>query len=970
MSIFSTSTTAQLSSYSEREENPGSESWTAKHAADDSAFAAVCGPLPWLAKLLALVIFAVLAGTGPSSHAQEATIEGAVTDEGTGEALVGANLLIRETGAGTTTNLEGAYSLTVKPGRVSVRASYTGFESARQTVEIEAGETITVDFALKSELVSVDEVVVVGSRSSQRTALESPTAKDVVDGAALQSAGTGRTGEMLQKAIPSIDLPRDAMGDGTQTVRPIRMRGLGADQVLTLLNGKRRHKSAIEDGGHSAGVDMSAIPSSAIKRVEVLRDGASAQYGSDAMAGVINVILDDEPGLSVSSEAGVYSEGDGETVQLDAKYGFTIGDEGFFNLTGNFRSNELVNRTGPDNRQQYWGTVVEEGDTLFHSPEQDRLNEVWKENPERTFKMGEPERKEGGVFFNSEVPIESTGATAYSFGGVSRRNARSGCFPRLPIQSERYNVQFPDGFLPIYDDLSTDASVAAGVRGETGGWTYDVSSSYGGNFFDRRMDDTHNATYQEYSSTFFDIGTKTTQEVTSNVNATRTVETDAVSTLNISIGGEARFENYQIGAGEPQSYLDGGQKIPTGPDKGEQPAVGSQCFPGFQPSDEVDVWRQNVGGYVDVSVDITEDLLLNSAVRFENYSDFGSTFTYKVSTRYEFLDGYAIRGSFNTGFKAPSLLQSNFSSTQTGFQDIDDDGFQEGIDIRTFPLDSRAADALGLPSLDPETSVNFSGGITAEPIENMAVTIDGYHIEVKDRITSSSTFIRQSGNPIDELFSDFPELNALNAGSFLTNAFDTRAYGIDVVARYGFTLGQYGQVRLSSSFNWREREVVEGSVNELPAALEAQDVGLCGINCRMQFEEGLPQSGLSTTLNYSLGGFSVMLRGWRPGEQVGALTSDLNGDGEQQRVVLDNVNRVPPTLLIDAEVGYDFESGLSLAIGGDNIFDARPPETQQVEHKGTTFDNSYFGNWPNVNQFSNAFGVAGGFYYARIGYSF
>jgi iron complex outermembrane receptor protein len=937
----------------------------------------------------------VLLGGAQSARAQEATIKGTVTDVKKEAPLVGVNVRVVGTTTGTATGPDGTYSFSVEPGEMTLRASYTGYETLKRTITVEAGQTKTVDFTLQSSMVNVNEVVVVGSRSTQRTALESPTAKDVVSGEDLESAGTSRTGEMLQKAIPSIDMPREAMGDGTQTVRPIRMRGLGSDQVLTLINGKRRHKSAIQSGGHSAGVDMSAIPASAIGKVEVLRDGASAQYGSDAIAGVINIQLAEETGFNLSAKSGVYSEGDGETVQLDASYGVSVADEGFFHIAGNFRHNKLVNRTGPDNRQQYWGTTVEETDpsssdktgeqagdfyqdlapgdgmdTTYYAPDEDRLNQLWEENPERTFRMGEPKRTEGGVFFNSEVPIESIGAEAYSFGGVSRRNARSGCFPRLPIQSDRFNVQFPNGFLPIYDDISTDASVAGGVKGETDKWTWDVSSQYGGNFFDRRMDDTHNATYQEFSPTFFDIGTKTTQQVVNNVDITRTVETDALNTLNVSAGGEVRLENYQIGAGEPRSYTDGGQSIPAGPDRGGQPAVGSQCFPGFTPADEVDTWRQNVGGYVDVSTDITENLLFNAAMRFENNSQYGSVFTYKVAGRYEFLDGYAIRGSFNTGFKAPSLLQSNFSSTQTGFEDVDGDGFQEGIDIRTFPLDSRAAQALDLPSLEPETSINFSGGITAEPIDNMSITVDGYDIRVEDRISSSSTFFREDGGPIDQVFDQDPALSALNAGSFLTNAYDTHVYGVDAVIRYGFSLGDYGQMRLSTSYNWREREVVEGSVNELPGPLEEKGVALCDLDCRMSYEEALPQSSLNATVNYSYGGLDVMVRGWRVGEQINAQTNDLDGDGSQERVVLDNVNRVPPTLLIDAEVSYEFTSGVTLGVGADNLFDTRPPRTKQVQAGGTTFDNSYSGNWPYVNIFDNAYGVAGGFYYATVEYSF
>jgi len=638
-------------------------------------------------------------------------VEGTVTDATAGGPLVGVNVRIAGTTEGTATGDDGTYRLSVDPGEVMLRASYTGFQAATQTVEVEAGETATLDFALQTTMVNMNDVVVVGSRGVQRTALESPTPKDVVSSEELEAAGTVETAQMLQKMVPSVDFPREAMGDGTETVRPIRFRGLGPDQVLVLVNGKRRHKAAIETGGHSAGVDLNAIPANAIKRIEVLRDGASAQYGSDAVAGVINVILKDEVGTEISAKSGIYGEGDGETFNLSLDHGVRIDDQGFFRLSGQARYRGFVNRAGPDQRQQYWGTTVNTDapsvsndktgedaddffedvvpndgvDTTFYAPEQDRLNALWEENPEKTFNMGKPEKVDGGVFFNGEVPFEAANATAYTFGGATRKHSRSGCFPRLPKSSARYNVQFPNGFTPQYVNNSTDASAAVGVRGSDGNWSWDVSSKYGGNFFDRNMDETHNATYQQFSPTSFNVGTKTSQQVVNNVDVTRTIETDALNTLNVSVGGEVRLQNYQIGAGEPKSYLDGGMDIPAGPDEGGQPSVGSQCFPGFTPSDEVDTWRQNVGGYVDVTSDLTEDLLLSTVLRFENYSDFGSTLTYKVAGRWEFADGFAIRGSANTGFKAPALLQSNFSSTQTGFEDVDGDGLQEGIEIRTFP---------------------------------------------------------------------------------------------------------------------------------------------------------------------------------------------------------------------------------------------------------------------------------------------
>ena len=922
-----------------------------------------------------------------AAQAQEATVRGTVTDASAGGPLVGVNIQVAETTIGTATNADGTYRLTFEPGTVVLRISYTGFEPMTRTLELEANETRTVDFALEPALINIDEVVVVGSRSGNRTVLGSPTAVDVISGEQLESAGTIETAQMLQKMIPGIDFPREAMGDGTETMRPVRFRGLGSDQVLVLINGKRRHTSAIETGGHSAGVDLNAIPADAIERVEVLRDGASAQYGSDAVAGVINIVLKDDTGTSFSVKSGLYGEGDGETIGLDFSHGIQIGDRGFLRLSGNAEYNALVNRAGKDQRQPWWGTTVNEDaskgvdegpyqdvnvndgiDTTFFSPEQDRLNAQWAENPERTFKMGEPEKVEGGVFFNGEIPIESTGATAYTFGGATRRHAESGCFPRLPSSSKRFNVQFPNGTTPMYVNNTTDASAAVGLRGSGSAWTWDVTSQYGGNFFDRNMDDTHNATYQEFSPTFFHVGSKTSQQITNNADVTRTIETGLLNSLNVSAGAEARFQNYRIGAGEPKSYLDGGQDIPTGPDQGGQPSVGSQCFPGFTPENEVNTWRENAGAYIDVSTDVTEDLLLTAALRFESYSDFGSTLTYKLAGRYEFLDGYALRGSFNTGFRAPALLQSNFSSTQTGFQDLDDDGLQEGFEIRTFPLDSKAAKALGAPQLDPETSVNVSGGITAEPIQNLSLTFDAYNIRVEDRISTTSTFFRSQNPKIDQLFDQFPELDDLNAGTFFANAFDTRAYGIDVVAQYGFTLGSYGRARLSSSFNWRQREIVE--VNETPGELSRRDAELCDRLCRLSYEKDLPQSTLTTTLNYRYKGLNVTLRGWRPGEQINPMTNDFDGDGTRDEVVLDYVNRVPPTLLVDAEVSYSFRQGLTLGVGGNNLFDTRPPETRRVTHRGVTFDSSFAGNWPYVNIFDNAFGTAGGFYYARLKYEF
>lgn len=939
-----------------------------------------------VASVLGVLLAALALCTGAApAQAQSVTVNGVITDARQDLPLIGVNVVQEGTTNGAVTNAEGRYELTVPSGPVTLVVSFVGYKPKTVEVNGDPGDTITRDFVLSEDLVGMDEVVVVGSRSEERTVLESPVPIDVISSDDMEMAGTVETAQMLQKMIPSLDFPRQAMGDGTETVRPIRFRGLGPDQVLVLVNGKRRHQAAIETGGSSAGVDLNAIPAQAIKRVEVLRDGASAQYGTDAVAGVINVVLKDDVNTSFALKGGLYGEGDGETANATLQHGLQIGDTGFLNLTGQLRYRALVNRAGPDGNQQWWGTTTEETapgvdngygdanpndgvDTTYYAPDEDHLNALWEEDPQVTFRMGDPEKIDGGVFFNGEVPIENTDTRAYTFGGLTRRHSRSGCYFRRPNQSARYNPMYPNGFLPLYSNFTTDASAALGVKGTDAGWNWDVSSTYGGNFFERNLEDSHNASMQEFSPTEFMVGTKTSQQIVNNLDVTRGVDAGLANPLNISFGSEVRMENYQIGAGQRESYIDGGQAIPEGPNAGGQPSVGSQCFPGFTPGDEVNTWRQNVGGYLDLSADITESLFLTSAIRFENYSDFGSTLTGKVAGRFEFYPGYAVRAAFNTGFRAPALLQTNFSSTQTGFEDLDGDGVQEGIEIRTFPIGSQGADALGAPELEPETSRNFSAGVTLKPASQLSLTVDFYDIRVDDRIRTTSTFFRAQNELVDALFSEFPELDDVAAGTFFTNALDTRSYGFDVVARYGIDLGSAGQARLTSSFNWLRNEI--RGINETPGELSALNETLCDEQCQMAFERELPRTNLSVMLNYRYKGFGLMVTGWRPGEVLDPEVDDIDGDGAEERLSLDGYNRVPPTLLLDAEISYRFQQGLTLGVGGNNILDKRPPRTRDVQFNGTTYNSSFNGNFPYVNMFNNSYGISGGFYYVRANYTF
>ena len=932
----------------------------------------------WTSALLLLVLCATHPNRAWAQAADvEGTITGTVLDAATGDPVVGANIMIEGTLIGTVTNSEGTYTLSLAPGSVDLRASYIGYTSVTEEVTVAPEEAVEKNFRLQEDLIGMGELVVTGTRSNERSVIESAVPIDVLSAEELQGTGQIETAQLLQVMAPSIDFPRQAMGDGTETVRPVYFRGLGPDQVLVLVNGKRRHIASIRSGSSTAGVDLNAIPAGAIERIEILRDGASAQYGSDAVSGVINVILSEEAGTNLSARTGIYREGDGETIATNLSHGFNLPSGGFLHFSGDFRYSGLVNRAGPDGNQQYWGTQYDDDGNVTYDPvaergiDEDYLNELWAANPEVTFRFGDPKTIGGGLFFNGEFPLSaSSSTTLYSFGGLTSRYAESSCYFRRPNQSDRVTMLqgYGDGFLPLYSNYTTDASVSAGLKGNVSAWSWDVSSTYGGNFFDRNLKDTHNATYGPLSPTRMDIGTHTFQQVVNNVDVFRSFDAGLASPLAVSVGGELRFENYQIGAGQPESYLDGGFRIPFGPDAGEQASVGCQCFPGFRPSDEVDDWRSNAGVYLDLSADLTSALFLTGAVRFENYSDFGTALTYKVASRFELMEGVALRGAFNTGFRAPALLQSYYSSTQTGFFTNDDTGEIEGREVRTFRLNEPAALALGATALEPETSRNFSGGLTFNPLPELVFTADYYNIRVYDRVVLTSNFFRS--NPlVAELF-DNAGLYEVQGGRFFTNAINTLTYGLDLVARYGLNLGTKGQLRFTGSANFTRNSIKDGDVVGTPPQLAELEESIFNEESEMAFELSYPRQNLSLMLNYDVKNFGVMLRGWRPGEIIGAETMDFDDGKGEQRLILDGYNRVPPTLLMDLELTYRFANGFTFAVGGTNIFDKRPPLNQTVEYRGQTFNGSFNGNFPYVNQFNNSFGVAGAFYYTRFSYTF
>lgn len=905
-------------------------------------------------------------------HAQASgTLSGVVTDGDTGEPLTGANVAVADLGVGTATDLDGRYSFQVPAGTHRVVASFIGYQAATFSVTVGAGETVDQNFALTEDLVGAGEIVVVGTRGAGRTVVESPVPVDVLSPADLQSTGQIETSQILQALVPSYNAPQASITDGSDHVRPATLRGLGPDQVLVLVNGKRRHTSALVHvngsvGRGSTGIDLNAIPASAIERIEVLRDGAAAQYGSDAIAGVINIILKDRVGFDGSVNYGQYlstvergyspgeglitidgvAEGpgsysyddpgeagyeligapdnetytDGQTIEGHLGYGLPIADGGTVYVSAQGRHRGYVNRAGLDPRQQFYdgfqGTVSES--------DFDRENH----------RYGNGEFDELSIFANAEMPLRGPALEAYLFGGAGRREGLTGCFYRRSLDNRTNRSLYPDGFLPKINAKVNDASIAGGLRGSVGEWAFDLSETFGTNSFNFNITDSHNASLDN-SPTEFDAGTLGFMQATTNLDVFRSVNVGTASPLSIAIGGEFRYENYSIDAGEESSYIDGGVPVRDGPNAGSGTAPGSQCFPGFQPASLQDESRTNLGVYVDVENNVTDRWLVGAAGRFETYSDFGTTVTGKLSTRLELAEGFALRGAAATGFRAPSLAQAWFTSIATNF--IDGIPFEVG----TFPVESEVARALGAQDLDPEKSRNLSAGVTFNRAE-VSLTVDGYLIEIDDRITFTENFT-------SDAVADFLQDEGINAGGgrYFTNAVDTRTLGLDIIGRYGSIIGP-GTAKFTAALNVNNTEVTNTNDDGLiaaPAELQALDEPALVDRVRVgDFEVAQPDSKLLLQANYDLGAWGFLVRTNRYGE-VTSLSA--NPDRDQT---------FESKWITDLEVAYTVRDGIRIAAGANNVFDVYPEKQFKA--------NSFNGIFP-YNGFS-PFGFFGRYAYARV----
>lgn len=697
---------------------------------------------------------------------------------------------------------------------------------------------------------------------------------------------------------------------------------------------------------------MNAIPGAALSSIEVLRDGAAAQYGSDAIAGVINLNLKTgSEGGEANVSYGQTYEGDGATFTANGNFGFEIGDGGFLNFTAEYRDRGRTNRAGLQGTVQY--PLLDNGggcnatDNTGCDPREFTFDR-------QSFRIGDGKSEQKAFVVNSEIPINDN-MRFYAFGTYSDRQSQTGGFYRRVTQyANTVTELYPDGFLPLINTNIEDYSLSGGIEWNLdSGWDLDMSVNHGSNSFQFVISNSANASFGANSPTTADAGTLGINQTTFNFDAVKAFDLNGMET-NFAFGAEYREENYTLEAGEPVSYADGGQVNTNCPGCDVNPvtyATGFQVFRGFSPQNEVDEKRHNISAYAEVDMMVTDQWQVAVAGRFEDYSDFGSTVTGKLSTRFEVSDTFSLRGSASTGFRAPSMQQKFFNSVSTQFVEIN--GVTVAQERGTFRNDSVVAQLAGVPELKEETSVSFSGGFVAT-FDALTLTADYYHIKIEDRIgISAGIDLTQPG------FEDVA--GAASSGQFFVNAADTTTNGLDVVATYDVDMSGDQTLRLSAAANWTETSIDDGSIVSSIGGVDVgplftpQDISIV--------EEWQPKTRINFSANYGIGNWSVIARL----SQFGSYTV-CEGSCDSTS----NVQKFGSKWLTDLQVSYNFEdSGLKFTLGANNLFDVTPDLNLIGQSRGGTIAGIV--DSPGVFQYSRRsapFGFNGGYWYARATYTF
>ena len=770
---------------------------------------------------------------------------------------------------------------------------------------------------------SVQETVIVtGTRGAPRTAFDSLAPVDVISDKAIDLTASDEVMDTLSQLVPSFNVKRLPMADGQVFVRPASLRSLSADHTLVLINGKRMHRSALLGSNGAQAPDLAQIPSYAIKQIEVLRDGASAQYGSDAIAGVINIILDDRPGSKAFAQAGQYYKGDGEQYRIGVQQGFEF-DNGFLNLSGEYTDAQPTSRS----RQRADAIALQEA-----FPDLNVANPVQN--------WGQPERQAYRFALNGQYDFANTQAyvfSTYGFGnGVTDFNWRNplstSAFGDSAIDPD-YDLSeiYPAGFAPRFGQDDNDFSLTGGVRSAgDGAFSYDLSASYGRNQIEYFMYNSINASLGSASPTSFDIGTLTQKEFNLNADFVYLANLDFLAgDMSFAFGAERRNEEYEIGHGEYASYA-------VGPLAEEGFPSGSNGFPGFSPDQSGSSDQTSYAAYVDVEAPVTDRWTIGAAVRYEDFSEFGSDTTGKISTRYELTPSLAVRATASTGFRAPTPGQLFSERTSQGLDTTTLNIFTRGRYSPQGPIAdviNQRADVAIRP-LEPEESDNFTAGLAWNSNFGLTATLDLYQIDVTNRLSTSSSYNLTDAERAELATMNVPGAESITSVNFFQNDFDTRSKGLDLVMAYGVALGE-GELNITGAYNYNKTEVTGGNF--------ADNTTAAG-----RFEKGLPENTANLQANYTIGKWDMFGRMRYYGEW-----RDYSGNSDG-----DIFQDFGAMVLFDLGVTYQVNDNLSVRVGAENVFDQYPDEATYQASRGLIYSR----NAP--------YDTDGGQYYVRLDLSF
>jgi len=877
-------------------------------------------------------------------YAQTGAINGKV--QGREGALQAATVSTENTTVLTDKN--GEFSLSMKPGIYMLTITNTGYKKIIREIKIEAGDTQSVDFIL-APFEQMGEVVILGSRSvRQRSNLNTPVPVDIFSSNHLVQTGQTNLTQMLNFVAPSFNASRQLVNE------PVTLRGLDPDQVLILVNGTRYHNMAYLNDGRVRGTlgrgsvanDLNSIPFSAIEKIEVLRDGASAQYGSDAIAGVINIHLKKSTGkTSVQLQTGQFYRSDGENISFGINRGIAFGKslQGFLNFSADFRYRNPTHRGG-----EYNGTVYINNPAL-----DDSIIQARNFNRSKVSNAGITKLNSLGILLNGGYQIRKKTALFWT-GVVNGRKTRLSSSFKFPKNTRQVNsFLYPDGFKPIAIQNVFDVSGIAGAKGETKNkWLWEYSSAYGNNGGKYNAKNTNNA------SQFFTLGINAPtqlytgslvfQQLTNNLNFAKdfSTKTGHVKLFNIAFGAEWRLENYQIKAGEEAAWINY--------DPLERKQGGSQNGLIFRPEDEVNKNRNIWGTYVDVESEFNNNLLIGLAGRYEYYSDFGANLAGKMAARYKFSDQFSLRSSLSKGFRVPGLQQRYFSNTFKGTVNVG--GSLVPVVSGIFSNNSDIAKAFGIPSLQAEKSVNLSGGFTTTLFNHISLTVDAYWIQIRNRVVLSGRFEKATNPDVNRIFANYPEIDQVQ---FFTNAINTRTRGIDIVLNGNcLPAGKAGNIQKSNLVVMLAANLTRTNLfgeiktsNKLPTDSLNTNT-LFNREERTKVEKGQPRDKIILSLNYKTGRLGFLLRNTRFGKTAIVFDS--------KEITSDEF--FSPKILTDFSINYAPKSWITITAGANNIFDVYP---DHIRNPLNTGEGMYI-----YAQEASPFGFNGGYYFVNMAFSF